>query len=390
MVVPYELTHATYARPILRFLSRTFGRTILLTFQERVFPDLSEDTLLLLAEDRGGSDGVLAWRDIPSARDLVALGSALADGNGKGLQRLDPVAICGGTERLIRYVLPPSVRELYDCLTRRKQVARLGDVADVGIGYVSGANEFFHLSPAAAAEWGIARRHLRPAVRRGRVLRGLQFSKGDWRAALPSGGTGYLLHVGREVTPDSRLAQYLSEGERQGVPEAYKCRVRSPWYRVPHVRVPDAFLTYMNGRNPRLVANQAKAVAPNNLHMVTLHPMSGLKGTDLAALWCNSLTRLSAEIEGHALGGGMLKLEPSEARNVCLPVPQGLDLCCLAKEMDKLCRQGKVSEATHLGDREILTRGLDLSKRQVASLAEGAEVLLQRRYHRGRKARHAV
>jgi len=36
----------------------------------------------------------------------------------------------------------------------------------------------------------------------------------------------------------------------------------------------------------------------------------------LAALWQTLLTRLSAEIEGHALGGGMLKIEPSEAINL--------------------------------------------------------------------------
>src|ERR1700722_9195509 len=29
--------------------------------------------------------------------------------------------------------------------------------------------------------------------------------------------------------------------------QAYKCRVRDPWYAVPDVRVPDFFLSYMSG-----------------------------------------------------------------------------------------------------------------------------------------------
>jgi hypothetical protein len=35
--------------------------------------------------------------------------------------------------------------------------------------------------------------------------------------------------------------------------------------------------------------------------------------------WLNPITKLSAEIEGHPLGGGMLKLEPREAIRLVLP-----------------------------------------------------------------------
>lgn len=36
-------------------------------------------------------------------------------------------------------------------------------------------------------------------------------------------------------------------------------------------------------------------------------------------IWDTSFVRLSCEIEGHPLGGGMLKLEPREAARVLLP-----------------------------------------------------------------------
>ncbi len=36
-------------------------------------------------------------------------------------------------------------------------------------------------------------------------------------------------------------------------------------------------------------------------------------------IWETSFVRLSCEIEGHPLGGGMLKLEPREAARVVLP-----------------------------------------------------------------------
>ena len=39
----------------------------------------------------------------------------------------------------------------------------------------------------------------------------------------------------------------------------------------------------------------------------------------LTQIWETSFVRLSCEIEGHPLGGGMLKLEPREAARVLLP-----------------------------------------------------------------------
>jgi len=40
----------------------------------------------------------------------------------------------------------------------------------------------------------------------------------------------------------------------------------------------------------------------------------------LQQAWSHPLVDLSCELEGHPLGGGMLKLEPREAANVRLPV----------------------------------------------------------------------
>ena len=52
MVIPFEISHASYARPILEHLSLRFETINFLTFRKKLFPDLSEDTLLLLADNR--------------------------------------------------------------------------------------------------------------------------------------------------------------------------------------------------------------------------------------------------------------------------------------------------------------------------------------------------
>ena len=172
---------------------------------------------------------------------------------------------------------------------------------------------------------------------------------------------------------------------QQSVHQGYKCRHRQPWYVVPHVRVPDGFLSYMSGLRPQLVTNAAGAVAPNTLHLVRLKATTDVSIATLTALWQTSLTALSVELEGHALGGGMLKLEPREAGRVRLANVSGLEP--LAQKLDAMFRTGQDEQARALADEVILRQGLGLSEEACQCLAVAAKVLRERRYYRGRRTR---
>lgn len=156
MVVPAELVHAQYAREVLRFLLRTFGRITVRMFQEKMFEDLSEDTVLLLCENFGEPCG---WFSITPG---VCVEDARSDE--KGTIPVEIEAVRSGRHRLTRYLLPPKARHLYEGMTTEKGVARLGDAADVGIGYVTGCNDYFHLTTGEAKMWRVPSRYLAPAV----------------------------------------------------------------------------------------------------------------------------------------------------------------------------------------------------------------------------------
>ncbi len=380
LVLPMEIGHASYARPVVAALARQFGRLTFLTFRTRLFPDLSEDTLLLLAEAKGETPSGIFWRDLPHAAALEQFREAESL---PALRRLDAESFTNGGHGLVECLVPPRARSLYRDLRRHRLVRRLGDVADVGIGYVTGANAFFHLTHEEATRWRIPDEFLRPAVLRGRSLRGLRFTREDWHGTLRAGEAAFLLHITADEgrLPDG-VRRYLHHGVKLGVPTAFKCRTRSPWYRVPHVHLPDAMLTYMIGVAPSLVANDARVVVPNSLHMVRLRPGGAPSPAALAAMWQTSLTRLSVEIEGHALGGGMLKLEPTEAGNVLLA---GDDrsaghLDSLARELDSLLRRGESSAARHLADKALLIDALGLDEEDCRALRSATDLLCQRRW----------
>ncbi len=196
-------------------------------------------------------------------------------------------------------------------------VERDGDAASVGIGYVSGANEFFHLRPSEAARWRIPEQFLHPTVRNGRVLPARVLSPrtiDEWRR---SDQPMLLLRIPREVKPPASVMAYLDSEKGQQARQTYKCRNRNPWYSVPDVRVPAYFLTYMSGVAPNLVRNSAAATCTNALHAV--HPRNGSDPDRLIDDWNSTFVQLGCELEGHALGGGMLKLEPREAARVVMP-----------------------------------------------------------------------
>jgi len=380
MVIPFELMYAAYARPALQHLRDTFATVTFLTFRQKLFPNLSEDTLLLLAEAKDNGPATFAWRDLAHPGKLADLQQCPLP-----LARtriLNASRIAAGEERLIEYLIPSKTRQLYRELAMSPLTASLGQVADVGIGYVTGANEYFHLSPGAAAAWRIPASFLRPALRRGRSLNAVRFTEDDLQGAINTGDAAYLLHIKPEDDLPEGVKKYLKQGEHAGIPKAYKCRVRNPWYCVPHVHHADAFVSYMSGTTPRLVANNTIAVAPNSLHTLRLHKEARTSKDVLAALWQTSLTRLSCELVGHALGGGMLKLEPTEAGRVLIATPPRTATDDLAKELDNIARTRGDDAARHHADTLLLRRGIGLTTQDCALLREAATALHERRYQR--------
>ncbi len=377
MVVPAELMHASYAQPVLRFISQSFREVILITFRRRIFPDLSQDALLLLC------DGFRHPPQSMSIVDLESLKTLKLPLRGK-----TPVSISNivsGQSRLLEYLLPADTIKLYNRLKSSGQVIRLGDAAIVNIGYVTGNNDFFHLTKEDAETWHIPEEYLTPCVRTGSQLSGLLFTRHDWESLIGRGSANFLLDLSRAsgILPSSVL-DYIRYGERHGVHKSYKCRVRSPWYVVPHVYSCDGLLTYMSGKRAKLVSNTADVVAPNTLLIVRLKENAEVSMNELAVSWITSLTLLSTEIEGHSMGGGMLKLEPGEAQKTFIAIPDmsSKTMSSLVREVDELLRSKNMDEATTLVDTIILQNHLGLSAADIELLRKGALMLRGRRYNR--------
>jgi adenine-specific DNA-methyltransferase len=308
-VVPAEIGHAPYARPLLDYLVGHFTWVQIISIREKLFPDLSEDCWLLYCEGFGGVSGGIAFTKLQQFEF-----ASIPPTDGEWVSIRDWKLAFGG--RLRPFLLNRTIREFYSGIAADRKTISLSQLAKVGIGYVSGDNDFFHLRPSQALELGIQREFLVPTVRNVKAVTGGEVTKKSVQLWEKEDQQYLLLRIRKDVSLSREVKRYLESEKGHVVRQGYKCRTREPWYSVPDVQIPDFFLSYMSGDRASLIRNNAACTAPN-----TLHVMQAKNKQSAAAIkhcWNAPLTQLSCEIEGHPLGGGMLKLEVKEAERVLL------------------------------------------------------------------------
>jgi adenine-specific DNA-methyltransferase len=377
LVLPAELLAVNYAAPVRRFLSERFGKVRLVLFRERVFPGVQEDVVLLLADGYGeGQDATFEINHVENADDLAR--------SARGGHGWVPVSPAGRWNNAL--VQPDALKAYTEASASFTELESWGDTT---LGMVTGNNSFFTLSPNDARLRGLKRRELLPISPAGsRHLRGVTFSARD-RAALGRKGERTLLFR-PPVEPSGAALAYILEGQASRTDQAYKCRVRTPWWRVPLVKPADMLLTYMNADTPRLCQNLGLVHHLNSVHGVYLRPELrdvGARLLPLASL--SSVTMLGAELVGRSYGGGMLKLEPKEADRLPVPSMETLlkaeaDLEGARRTIRSLTRAGRLFEASAVVDDIVLHTHMSLSRGTVSAIRSQYLELLARRRARSK------
>lgn len=314
-VVPAEIGHAAYAVPLIEWLCARFATVQIVALREKLFEKISEDCWLLFADGKGGHTDVIDLSvqaqfrpsNIPPAVDVKI---PLMEWRTRWNQRLRP------------FLFSTGLREFYAAVAQSPNSRRLEDIATVGIGYISGANDFFHLRPSEATRLNIPPEFLQPTLRNGRMLPQGPLDQNALAQLIADDAPLYLLRLPKSGPLPPPVLRYLGSDAGQVARKAYKCRSRSTWYSVPQVGIPDFFLSYMSGKAARLVQNDVGASCTNSL--LTVSTRSSADRNLLADYAQSAFFQISCELEGHPLGGGMLKLEPGEARRLVLPDPDFL------------------------------------------------------------------
>lgn len=377
LVLPGAFLHARYASVVRDAIRKSFGRVTIVAVNEQLFPDAKEESILLLAERKGKEPCELRIGGV-SKRFLHLEEESLS----RYTRRLFKVE---QDQSWMRGMLDQAALNIYDGVL--PLLPKLGEVATIRVGAVTGSNRYFTLRPSELREAKIPARYARPIITRANQLASCVLKKADMQTLLKADAKALLFSPPLNGRLHPKVLEYIKLGESLGVPTKSKCAGRKPWYRVPSSSPPDAFLLYMAESAPRVVLNCAGASCTNAIHALSWRESKRIRPESVAFASLTTLTQLAAELEGRSYGDGVLKLEPSEAARLPLPVTGVDNLEHDLARADKAWRDGKSHDAVNFADSALLSNLL--SQADLELLRRTLQELRERRLRRASSRRTA-
>lgn len=314
MVIPSEIFHIPHAQSLRSYLAEQCSKILILDPEEIWFGDTLQGTVLLLAEKKREASEKGKGVAIVSVKTRQAL-SRDPESYFQSAVYTNGVTIEG---KWMPVFLSLGERALLSQLKAHDDIKRFADIASVDVGIVTGANKFF-LVPDATVEEFALQRWAYPMFGRSDHVKGLVYSERDHEVNKETGLPANFLWFEEKQIENlpKNVRNYLEIGLNQKLHTRFKCRTRKTWYIVPSVYSAPVAMLKRAHHYPRLVLNSAAAYTTDTAYRI--RPL-GIKPEALVLGFVNSLTCLTAEMEGRHYGGGVLELVPSEIERLLVPV----------------------------------------------------------------------
>ena len=329
LILPEATLHTQYAKGILYEFSKSFSICNLISIRERCFLDggASERILIFFGENfrRSKNDGHFFIKECLTVNDAEVFFESS--------ERYKSQQLINKNKRVVTWFLS-------DIGLDTKKFSQytnfaLGDLANIQIGVVTGANSFFLLSETKRCELKIPKSAVIPVLKSFNLIKGIIFNYSDWLDLKKAGIICWLLFPENKESRESIL-NYQSSYPESNRERNVTFSKRSPWYQTQIGKTPDAFFQYMGHHSFRVLLSGFSATCTNSIHRVFFNrDISLLKRKAITLSLHSSISQLSAEIEGRTYGSGVLKIEPSEAKRIRLFLPKGLDRVSINKTIKK-------------------------------------------------------
>jgi len=371
MVLPAEVIHVMHAQALRTFLGITCKRLLIIDPEEIWFKGTLQGAVMLMVEKKTQPQG-------------RGVGLAIQRVSGTGFLSEDPQSrfesarfVNGKTVegKWTRALMPESARTLYDSLSANKDVKSFAQVADVDVGIVTGANKFFLVPNSVVAHYGLCK-WAHPMFGRSEHCPGVIYDQRQHEENADRGlPTNFLWFAGLENKElPAQIKSYVRLGEQEGLHKRFKCRMRSPWFEVPSVYATEVGMLKRCHNAPRLIQNVLGAYTTDTAYRIRT---KGCGAAKLVFCFLNSLTALSAELEGRHYGGGVLELVPSEIERLLVPLPVGIRPA--VTRLDGMVRSRPMSEILVAQDRFVLDT-IGVSRAEQERIHEAWRALRDRRH----------
>lgn len=368
MVVPAEIIHIPHAQGLRTYLGVECSRLVIIDPEELWFDEALQGAVILMVEKK------------PSPTHKTE-GLGIYPVKGREFLRKNPndifkapVPINGKTVegKWTRALLSPETRLLLDGLYEHPDLFRFKDIADVDVGIVTGANSYFLVSDEAVEKYGL-QKWAHPMFGRSEHSPGVIYDDVQHASNAESGKpTNFLWFPEEAIETDPCVRAYIEHGEQLKLHTRYKTSIRKSWYTVPSVYSTEIGMLKRAHHAPRLILNKAGAYTTDTAYRIK----TSVEPQKLVTSFINSLTALTAELEGRHYGGGVLELVPSEIENLRIPISKGTNIN--VDRLDNLVRHSPI-EAVLKAQDEVLLGALGLSHDDQAHLQEAWNKMRNRR-----------
>jgi len=323
-VLPTEFLQVQYAEQLRVFLEGMFNTIHIITFNERMFPDIEQEACLVYLTNEVQALPYISYKQYEKLDSTTPLLESRIERN-KPLKKWSNAVLSDAD---------------IDLLNRTAtQYRNIENIATSAPGIVTAANNKFILTAAEVTQYNCTN-YILPIISKGIMARN-KFEVNDSLIGqlARDGKKVYLLNLAKtdNKTIPEALKKYLDEvatTKRNDIEiqNSYKCSKRKPWYAVPIVKSGSVIFFKRYDICPRISTN------PQGIHTTdiayNLQLRDGFEAESLVFCFYNSLTLAQCEFAGRYYAGGVSELTPTEFRSVCVPYRRiHLDDIVALKEM---------------------------------------------------------
>ena len=331
-ILPTDLLQVSYAKQLRQFLFENLSYLTIMTFDELIFNDIQQDVIVLLGikKERKLNKYIDHNLRVINLKNIDCLNSDLYNIPFKKYTQYD-------ADKWTKFYLTNKQRNFYED-DFMESTDGFNKYATGEVGVTTGNNDFFVITDKIAKSYFI-KDYTRPVLGRSVEVRGVFYTQEDLLLNMKSNQKVWMLDFnGKKL--NRKAQKYIKYGEENEDNIGYKLSLRTRWYDIPSIWVPDAFLLRRIGEFPRIIKNEIGATSTDTFHRIKFNPKINIP--KFLFLMYSSPTLLSFELEGRVFGGGALEILPGDLKNIRIPkVNNSLNFHALLEELDEKLRKGK-------------------------------------------------
>jgi adenine-specific DNA-methyltransferase len=363
-ILPSELLQVKHSSPIRDYLFKNFRSIEIFTFNEIVFDDIEQDTIIFLGSNRPNNIG-LKYSNIDNLDNFKVnlineLETTDIEFNGKWTSLILSKSAYGKLNDL------------------GNGIANVNNYCESSAGIVTAANESFIVNEDIVEKYKL-NEYAYPIIKKSAFVKdSINFTEGDLELLVQTGApTNLLLFSDQDIELfNESVKSYLEELKTNKVDQRYKCQKRKKWFIVPSAWSSEGFFFKRSYLYPKVIVNEANVLVTDTAYRIKMRENYNMNS--FAFSFYNSLTLVYAELFGRFYGGGVLELTPNEYKNLPLPYVEVSRDRLL--ELDRMFRdQIAFDEILNFTNSIILKDGFNFSEEEIHFLNETRRLLIRRR-----------